>query len=412
MLITIENTRTQKQTQIEVTDDFYTESEDMLIRIGMEQFKLVTTKSEEDQKRESLAVEFGETYYKDLYDKFPDFGSENCLLTREACKDIIKSKLTGKFEELYHDKNPEMILNSLVTAFGNYCQVKKEMDARDAEIRKSRKHENVFFDYILRLEEVFNNATTVKEISEGITKNHEYASLDERELFGYAIIFEQLKPFFDWSAETDKELKEMSPYKPIAEQAFFDDADYYTNHVKAIANKVENNLVNLKHTYDVWINEKMQQDGNSFSEYLIVLKNLYNGLYTKYESLKSEVSKKEEDQNVTTLMEAKDAFQNEYKEFIRSIVTFRIQIELDPRGFENDDQKNFLLSHCSLIDFWYNQITSNKEPNSGDRFMVQLGHHIPVVNKLIEGNVDLHKLMSGGYTQDELKELMEISTNK
>ena len=109
MLITIENTRTQKQTQIEVADDFYTESEDMLIRIGMEQFKLVTTKSEEDQKREALAVEFGETYYKELYDKFPDFGSEDCLLTREACKDIIKSKLTGKFEELYHDKNPEMI---------------------------------------------------------------------------------------------------------------------------------------------------------------------------------------------------------------------------------------------------------------------------------------------------------------
>ena len=412
MLITIENVKTQKQTQIEVVDDFCDDADDLLISFGMERYKLVSTKSDADKKREALAVEFGETYYGELYSKFPDFGEDNCLLTKEACKDIIKAKLTGKFEELAKDSNIELLLTSLVTAFGNYCQVKKKMDARDAEIRNSRIHENVFFDYILRLEEVFRTAKTVKQITEGISKCHEYASVDERELFGYAIIFEQLKPFFDWCADMDRELKEIKPYKPITEQALYDDTDYFANHITPIATEVSNKLITLKDKYNVWINGEMQKNNaDVFAEYLNNLDTAYKTLFDAYSMLREASTPQDSDKPDVVLLEhARENFQSKYKTFIRTMVDFRIEIELEPRHWATNNEKSFFLSHCAFVDYWYNLVVSQKDKNAGDKFMVQIGQHLNVLSKLKSGDVNCDKLLSGGYTDTELTEIMKPST--
>lgn len=417
MIITIENTRTQKQTQIEIADELYTEASDLLFRIEMDQYKLVSTKSEEDKKREALAIEFGETYYSELYEKFPDFGEEGCLLTKDACKEIIEAKLVGKFEELRNDKNPELLLNGLVTAFGNYCQVKKQMDAKDAEIRNSRKHENVFFDYILRLEEVFNTANTVKDIVDGIAKQHEYASLDERQIYGYAIIFEQLKPFFNWSADTDKELREIKPYKPITEQTFYTDKDYFINHIKLIANEVKENLLKLKHDHDIWINSKMQSqhvvgEHAVFTEYLNILRDNYQIISNYYETLKAAGTPTEDKPvDVEKLEKAKEEFREHYKSFIRNMIDLRINIELDPRGFTCAEEKDFFLSHCGFVDFWYNQVVSQKEKDAGDKFMHAVEQHIPCFNAILSKRVDVVKLLHNGYSKEELNELINKSSS-
>ena len=93
MEMTISNFRNQKSVNVELPDDFADDVNDIRIVYGLDQYKLVSTKSEEDKKREKAAVEFGEEAYNDLYAQYPNFGKEGDNVTKEQMAAVIKTKL-------------------------------------------------------------------------------------------------------------------------------------------------------------------------------------------------------------------------------------------------------------------------------------------------------------------------------
>lgn len=404
MKIVIENSQLQKRTEIEVPDDFYTEADDMFVYMGFDRYKLVSTKSAEDKRREELAIQFGETFYGELYNKFPNFGSDDCLLTRDACKDIIKAQLVGQYEDLIKDEHPDAILNGLVTAFANYCQVRNHLAEQDKEIREGRKHENVFFDYILRFESICNNASTLCELSSGITKCHEYATIDERQIFGYAKIVKQLEPFFNWCSETDAELKCMSGYKPIHEQLWYKDPEYYDAHVRLIVNECANNLVALKYEYDKQITNQLTIGGNPFTVYTNKILELYKPLIANEDKLTAIMKNGEENADVAELESIKDTLHQGYKDLIEGMINILIDSQLDPRTWENDYYKQFIQVQWVFVDDWHKQLLRSKEAHSiGVRsMMLGIRKNYKVIQAILDNKLDVEKLMTGEYTEEKI----------
>lgn len=405
MEIIIENTRLGKQTKIVVQDDFYTEPEDIIVSFDTERFKLVTTKSEEDKLREKLAIEFGEEVYPKLYEKYPNFGETDCELTKTVLQELLKVKLADpKYEPLMNDKNPDILMSCLVNAYTQYCAVRKSMDKRDEEILSSKKDDNIFFDYIMRFEDLFQTSKTMKDISEGIVKLHEYQSVDPRGIvFGYGLIFKMMKPYFDWVKSVDDELKTMKPYKPVKEQTFYSDEQYIIDHGSSVVKQCIENLNNLLIKYTEYKNEISSRSDTStpFPEYAKIIINLYDAVVDAKNKLLEQVKLcNEGKENTATVM--KEEFSKTYTKFVHDIIDLRIKANIDPRPFESD-YYSILDAHFTACDYWINLINGSKDIGKDIETMcTQMSMHKVILQRIVNGELDAGKVIRGEYSQEEL----------
>jgi hypothetical protein len=140
-----------------------------------------------------------------------------------------------------------------------------------------------------------------------------------------------------------------------------------------------------------------------FNDYANILKTEYEKIFEVYTSLRNANLPDESGSvNVEQLEAAKESFQTAYRSFIRRMVDLRIEVELEPCRFECDEQKAFILSHCGLVDYWYNQIVSKRSNDSGDKFMMQIQQHLPIIDGVINKSVDVVKLINGEYSKEDL----------
>ena len=405
MEIIIENTRLGKQTKIVVQDDFYTEPEDMIVTFDTERFKLTSTKSEEDKIREQLAIEFGEEVYPQLYAKYPNFGEKDCELSKTVLQELLKVKLADpKYEALMNDKNPDILMSCLVNAYVQYCAVRKSMDKRDEEILSGKKDDIIFFDYILRFEDLFQNSKTMKDISDGIVKLHEYQSVDPRGIvFGYGLIFKMMKPYFDWVKSVDEELKTMKPYKPIKEQTFYDDEQYLIDHGMETVKKCIENLNKLYAKYTEFRTNILNntEPTTPFSEYANSIINLYTTIVDTKNQLLEQVKLVNEGKE-NKAEEMKESFSKVYTKFVHDIIDIRIKVNVDPRTLD-PDQYSILDAHFSACDYWINLINGSKDVGKDIETMcVQMAMHKGVLERIVSGELDPGKVMRGEYSNEEL----------
>ena len=404
MDIIIENTRLGKQTKIAVPDDFYTEPEDIIVSFDTERFKIVTTKTEEDKIREKLAIEFGEELFPHLYEKYPNFGEKDSTLTKTVLEELIKVKLADpKYEALLNDKNPDILMSCLINSYTQYCAVRKSMDKRDEEILSSKKNDNIFFDYILRFIDVFKDGKTMKDISDGIVKLHEYQGVDPRGIvFGYGLIFKAMKPYFDWVKSIDEELKTMKPYKPAKEQPFFTDEQYLIDHGTAAVKQSIEKLDAMLKLYTEYRDSVLKDiDNKPFEEYVTKIVELYNKVIDTKNNLLEQV-KLCQDGKENKAEELKEEFSKVYTTFVHDIIDLRIKVNVDPREMEAD-LYSVLDAHFTACDYWINLIHGSKNIGKDIETMcVQMAMHKGILERVVKGELEPGKLIRGEYKQEEL----------
>ena len=423
MEVTVTNFQVKKSINMTLPDEFFDDIENTRFIVGTDQYKLVSTKSEEDKNREREAVAFGEEVYDQLYAQYPDFGTENSSVSKEQMYQIISDKIEehkDKYPALLNDKNKEQLINSLVTAYSNYCTVRKRMTEEEKMIKETQIDENVFYDYIERFIKVFSEATCIKDIHEKIAKIHQYASIDHRELYGYAYIFKCLSPFYDKISEIETELKNMKPVVALKDHALFTDTEYWKEADKiSIIKQVIENLKNLENSYREWeartdttkevfdfyANSLIDQyqtviDGTtSITNYTHEIAASQNG---KLENLSIEQTNK-----IDELV--KDSNMR-YRNMLIAMTDLRIKYHLDSNKFASENESTVINANFGLIDFWSQTISSAPESEKFinlNKMVQQLKTHSAILKKVMNGSIKADDLIQGKYTTEELIKLAE-----
>ena len=413
MDIIFENTKTQQRVTTVLDDAFYTEAKDIMITIGMEQFKLTSTKSKDDVLREKLAIDFGEEYYDALYKIYPDFGVSGSKVDPNTIKEIIKGKLTinPKYEPLLKDKQPEVLIKCLITAFSNYCTVRRKMEEEDKAIKDSQIRENVFYDYIFRYKKLFgteSEAKTIKNIFEGIYQINQYAQIDKRELYGYGRIFQCLGPFFKWTNTVQNEIHEIDKNKSLQDHPLYTDEQYLLKNRNVLDNVCDllDSLDLEFETYQENIKELMKKDpdSNPFKFFADIFINWYMSFITAKDNLEKELRKQLEDQ-LCDVKGVSDQFSKVYHEFLTTMTNTRIKFELDPRTWKAAADRTVISSQFAMIDYWNQEVNKASKPERGqkiDMFARNLCAHVNVLRKIINGDINSADLLAGKYKEETL----------
>lgn len=409
-------TNGKKSINLSLPDDITENIDDVRFIIGTEQYKLVSAKSDEDKAREKAAVEFGEVVYDKLYKSYPDFGTEECKTTREEMFEIIKSELEERREQftvLVNDKNIVQLVNSLVTAYSNYCTVRKRMEAEEKTIKESQLDENVFFDYIKRFKAAVEKATCIKDVHEAIVKLHHFAGIDRRELYGYTYIFNCLSPLFDKINEIEKELKEMKPVVKLHDHVLFTDTEFWKEAEQiTIVNKVIENLNKLEETYRNW--EKASETpenvykfyaNNFIAQYrhVVEARDAINKYTSELRSKDGKIENLSEEQT-NKVDELVDKCNKCYRGMLAVLADLRIKYNLDINKFKPSDS-TIINANFGLIDFWNNEMSAAHEAQkfiTMNKMANQLHMHANVLAKTLTGDIKTEDLVTGKYTTEDL----------
>lgn len=409
-------TNGNKSINLSLPDDITENIDNVRFIIGTEQYKLVSAKSDEDKAREKAAVEFGELVYEKLYKDYPDFGTEECKTTREEMFEIIKSELEERREQftvLANDKNIVQLVNSLVTAYSNYCTVRKRMEAEEKAIKESQLDENVFFDYIKRFKAAVEKATCIKDVHEAIVKLHHFAGIDRRELYGYTYIFNCLAPLFDKINEIEKELKEMKPVVKLHDHVLFTDTEFWKEAEQiTIVNKVIENLNKLEETYRNW--EKTSETPENVYKFYV---NNFIAQYCHVVEARDAINKytselRSEDGKIENLSEEQTNKVDElvaecnkcYRGMLAVLADLRIKYNLDINKFKPNDA-TIINANFGLVDFWNNEMSTAHEAQkfiTMNKMANQLHMHANVLAKTLTGDIKTEDLVAGKYTTEDL----------
>ncbi|MBR1987889.1 MAG: hypothetical protein IKA36_02495 [Clostridia bacterium] len=421
MEMTITNFNVQKSINIELPDEIAEDIDNTRIIIGTEQFKLVSTKSEEEKLREKAAVEFGEEAYDIIYQQYPDFGKPECKVTREEMGKIIIDRLKSygdRFKVLLEDKSIDQLKNGLVTAYANYCVVRERMAKEDELIEKSKLDDNVFFDYILRFKKAFKDATCIKDVHESILHLHKCAGIDKRELFGYTFIFDCMSVFYDKIKEIEDELAGMKPVQKLQESPIYTDKEYWNDvPMQEVVAKVIAKFDELEVKY-----RKQEEITVPVFEYFArMIINEYNLLIDKQDavnkylkSISDETGKisnvtVEQTEAITNLVKAvNDAYRN----MLINLADIRIRFNVENREWNHDDH-TIINANFGLIDFWTQtmQTTPEKDKiNKLNQMIAQFRLHSNILTKICERKINTHDLVAGKFSNEELIKLVNDSS--
>ena len=421
MEMTITNFAKQKSINIELPDEMTENIEELRFIIGLEQFKLVSTKTEEDKKREKAAVDFGEEVYDGIYAKYPDFGKEGCKTTKEDMVAIIKEELNKrkeKYSVLLNDKNPDLILSSLVTAYSNYCTVRARMEQEDKMIEETKLDDNVFFDYIKRFKKAFQDAKCIKDMHESIVKLHQYAGIDKRELFGYTFIFDCINPFFAKIKEIETELDGMKPKVALKDHAMYSDESYWND--IAMQSVVKESIGNLD---ALIVKYSKQEDINVpvFEYYARPIIDNYrrlianqNNIAIYLKSVSDETGKINElniDQT-NKLTELVNELNSSYKQMLKEFADLRVRFNLDTHEW-NPSDRTIINANFGLIDFWIQTINQTKEDEKNaqiNKMIAQFDMHSKILEMIGNGKLKSEDIVNGKYSNTELIQLVEESS--
>ena len=425
MEMTISNFHKQKSINVELPDDFVDDINDIRIVIGPEQFKLQSTKSEKDKQREKAAIDFGEEAYPDLIKLYPNFGTDECPIDRNAMKQIIKDKLISygdKYSALLSDDNMEQLLSGLVSAFANYCTVYRRMEEEDKIIEETKLDDNVFFDYIKRFKAAFVNASCISDVHDSIVKIHQYAGIDKREIFGYTFIFQCLSPFYDKIKEIETELSEMKPPTSIKDSAIFTDKEYWMDvPQREIVNTIVNNLDNLEKTYREFCDNSKNDTSDPFEFYGTEVCKNYSDMIEKHTKLvdytntifkqHKSISELSNEENETLNEYVKDVNQT-FKKILVNLSELRTKFNLDQRKWKAESQSTIINANFGLIDFCTQELNSANEsakPATFDKIIAQLKLHGQLINKAVAGKINTDDLVNGDYSTEELAKIASES---
>ena len=198
------NKTSKESKEIQLDFGFCNDPEDLLIRFGGDEYKLVSTKTPEQLRLEKQITTFGTQEFPRVAKQFPEFGtsSEHMKFTQE-----IRIALQERLERPAYKTirraiaKDAQILTRICHAFAQYISATRTVEALQKEMRVRRRDSVYMLDYLKRYKEIMmllvdrEHPPLRRRISDLFAEINKDIDMDDRRPIGSSKVLELLSPF-------------------------------------------------------------------------------------------------------------------------------------------------------------------------------------------------------------------------
>lgn len=195
---------TKESKEVQLDFGFCNEPEDLLIRFGGDEYKLVSTKSPEQLHLEKQITAFGVREFPKIAEQFPDFGTSS---THMKFTDDISLALRERLDRPGYKvvrraiAKDQKVFTRICQAFAQYISATRTVEALQKELKERRRDPVYMLDYLKRYKEIMTllinkeNPPLRKYISDLFTEINKDIDMDNRRPIGSSKVLELLSPF-------------------------------------------------------------------------------------------------------------------------------------------------------------------------------------------------------------------------
>ena len=402
MKISLENKVVGRTIVVEASDTFMQNPDDIRIIAGTDCYKLVSTKSDIDKKREVLGLEFANEVFPEIQTKNPK--------TYEELEKLFNEKLdTEKYKELKEISEYKMLMMTLVTSYKRYSELSNHMQSLYNKIHSTIIEKNVFFDYIARLRKLISESKTLKDFHDGVFELKEMSHCDDRIEVGTSTIFECVADIIEEEQNLINEINETNNHKNIKDLPIFTDADFW---ISRFGEKCESSIKKLDELREFWkgYEAKCNMDPTGKNKFEFMLNELYLASKPVIEcSLKLKEAVKA-DNDAVAIEHARDNMHVALAEYHKQMRKIDIMECLDSRKYSCPEEATFVdgrIAEYKELEIAAMECNGTGEKFSGNEYISRLMINFQVYIGILKNAIDVKKLIRGEYGDDEFKKILE-----
>lgn len=203
-ILVLYNKTTKESKEVQLDFGFCNEPEDLLIRFGGDEYRLVSTKTPEQLRLEKQITTFGTQEFPRIAKKFPEFGTSS---TNMKFTDEIRMTLQERLDRPAYKavrravaKDPQ-IFTRICHAFAQYISATRTVEALQKELRERRQDPVYMLDYLKRYKAIMallvdrDHPPLRKRISDLFAEINKDIDMDDRRPIGSSKVLELLSPF-------------------------------------------------------------------------------------------------------------------------------------------------------------------------------------------------------------------------
>lgn len=409
MQLTLENKAIGRSVCMEVSDAFMNNVEDVRLIAGTECYKLVSTKSDKDKKRETLGMEFANDVFPVL--QKTEFADDDSL------KKAIEDKLhEDKYKELLEISDKEMLLTTMVTSYRRYAAISQRLFDLDKEIKDTIVDQNTFYDYIARLRKLISESKCLKEFHDGIFKLKEMSQCDERSVVAPTVIFDCATPLLEEERTLINEAKEANKGVDITTLPIFTDRDFWLSRFDSVASECINRLDALRKRWKtVEYRLSTKEDGTPIPKTEIVpkFKFFLDGIISALRPVVDATMKFKAliraDNDAVEIEKTRGSLKTAISTYHKTIKEYEILESVYPIPYKNHEECVFI----GMTFFEYRELesaaeecVSTGEQYSWQEYLMKLTINYQVCMAIKANRIDLKRLLEKGYEEEELRNLL------
>ena len=413
MQLLLENKALGRTLHMEVSEAFMQNVDDVRLICGTECYKLVSTKSDTDKRRETLGIEFANEYFPEIQKANPKDDAE--------LEKLLNEKLQSeKYKELVSISENKLLMSTLITSYRRYETIAKKIIDLETEINSSIIEQNTFYDYILRLRKLIEEATCLKDFHQGIFKLKEMSQCDERIAVGISTIFECATPLLEEEQVLIKESREACKGKDITTLPIFTDKEFW---ITRFSTKAEDSIKQLNKLLDYWkgfefglSHDDKQQlipKDQMIPKFDYMLSNIMQILQPLVKIAIKVMALIKADNDATAIEQSIDEVKKQLTQYHTNMRRMEIIESLYPIDYRNAEEACFVdtrFAEYREVEQAATECAYTGEKYSWQNYLTKLMLNYQMDVALKNGKVDLKKLLKGEYSEEEIRKLLEMQT--
>lgn len=203
-VLVLYNKATKESKEVPLDFGFCNDPEDLLIRFGGDEYKLVSTKSPEQLRLEKQITTFGTQEFPKLAKRFPEFGTSSTHMKFSSeISDALRERLDRPGYKTIRRAivKDQQIFTRICHAFAQYISATRAVEALQKELKERRLDEVYMLDYLKRYKKIMDllvdkdHPPLRKQISDLFAEINKDIDMDARRPIGSSKVLELLSPF-------------------------------------------------------------------------------------------------------------------------------------------------------------------------------------------------------------------------
>lgn len=387
MSIIVENVNVGKLKEIDVTELELESPEDLTIIINYERFKLVSTKTEKELHKEKLINTIRECGFAAIYEKHADEDIED---VKKKSVDWLNDYITNDsdLKELTYEDDYQTLVCSLAIAYSTVHEAISERKKINLYLEQTMEDNNILIDYAKRLQTIFKNSKTLKELDEGLIMLDVLKKYDPHPLIhDYKIVENCMDAYLKWSISEMDELKSHNRGS-IADQSYYNIRTYYKHNLTGTRNAVLKRLKDVINRMESARDKIFNMEESLEKEHAraIQLCELFDRVV--------ELTSNEDNNSPTDIIQSITNFKHKLVELYTLIDLHAFEYTVK-RSYLTDNQHLFYTVHLEYVKTMLKTIVDSvvDSPTGCHMGITGIRHHVERIGRLIDNTVTVEELL-------------------